>query len=101
MATRDLIRDIVEAGQASIIDPTSKGEANEALATATIVACYALGELLDDLIHRVATLEVLSAVPTDLGAQLDGIREELLELEKAVKKSAKKKKKKKDKEWRE
>ena len=43
MATRDLIRDIVEAGQAGIADPTSKIEANEPSRTATIVACYALG----------------------------------------------------------
>ncbi len=98
MATRDLIRDIVEAGQAGIVDPTSEVEANEALATATIAACYALGEILDDLIQRVARLEVLGTVPADLGAQLHGIQQELLTLEKAVKKSAKKKKKKK-KKW--
>ncbi len=98
MATRDLIRDIVEAGQAGIDDPTSKVEADEAVATATIAACYALGELLDDLIQRVATLEVLSAVRDDLGAQLNAIREELLKLETAVKKSAKKAKRKRKKE---
>ena len=97
MATRDLIRDIVETGQAGIADPTSKIEANEAVATATIVACYALGELLDDLIQRVTRLEVLDAVPVDLGSQLDGIRAELMTLGMAVQKSAKKKGRKKGK----
>ncbi len=97
MATRDLIRDIVEAGQAGIADPTSKIEANEAVATATIVACYALGELLDDLIQRVTRLEVPDAVPVDLASQLDGIRAELMTLGMAVQKSAKKKGKKKSK----
>jgi hypothetical protein len=95
MATRDLIRNIVEEGQASIADPASAIEANEAFAKAIIDACYALGELLDDLIRRVARLEVQGTTPSDLGSQLDGIREELLNLEKTVKKSAKKKKKKK------
>ncbi len=93
MATRDLIRDIVEAGQATIFDPSSKTEVNDALITATIAACYALGELIDDLIRRVASLEERS-VPADLGLQLDGIQEELLALAEAVKKSAKTKKKK-------
>jgi len=97
MATRDLIRDIVEAGQASIADPTSKIEANEAIATSTIVACYALGELLDDLIQRVTKLEGLGAMPPDVGSALDGIREELITLEEAVEKSAKAKRRKKKK----
>ncbi len=93
MATRDLIRDIVETGQAGIVDPTCKAEADEAVTTATIVACYALGELLDDLLQRVERLEILSIVPADLGPQLAGIREELLTLEKAVTRSVRKKKK--------
>jgi hypothetical protein len=95
MATRDLIRDIVEKGQAGIADPANAIEANEAVAGATIDACYALGELLDDLIRRVARLEVQGATPADLGSQLEGIREVLLTLEKSVKKSAKEKRKKK------
>jgi hypothetical protein len=94
MATRDLIRDIVEKGQAGIADPANAIEANEAVAGATIDACYALGELLDDLIRRVARLELQGATPSDLGSQLDGIREELLTLEKSVKKSTKRQKRK-------
>ncbi len=96
MATRDLIRDIVEAGQATIFDPSSKTEVNDALITATIAACYALGELLDDLMRRVASLEE-HGVPADLRLQLDSIQEELLTLANAVKKSAKTKKKKRNK----
>jgi hypothetical protein len=94
MATRDLIRDIVEEGQAGIADPTSSIEANEAVARATIDACYALGGLLDDLLRRVARLEAQGATRTDLSSQLDGIREDLLNLKKTVKNSAKKEKRK-------
>jgi hypothetical protein len=91
MATRDLIKDIVEAFQATIRDPTNKEEANEAVGTAAIAACYALGETLDDLIQRVEKLEVSGAVPVDLGSELESIRQELLTLEQAVQASAMKK----------
>jgi hypothetical protein len=94
MATRDLITDIVEAGKASIADPTSKVEANEAGATSAIVVCYALGELLDDLIQRVAGLEEGNVVPADLRSQLDGIAEQLVALGRTVKKATEKQEKK-------
>jgi hypothetical protein len=94
MTTRDLIRDIVEAGKASIADPTNQVEVKQAGAASAIVVCYALGELLDDLIDRVGSLEAGGVVPVDLRTQLDGIWEQLGTLEKAVKKSTKKKKKK-------
>jgi hypothetical protein len=82
MATRDLIKDIVEAGKASIADPTSQIETNEAGATSAIVVCYALGELLDELMERVVSLE-------EGGVE---IREQLVSLEKTIKKSASKNK---------
>jgi hypothetical protein len=94
MATRDLIRDIVEKGQAGMSDPASAAEANEAVARATIEACYALGELLDDLIRRVTRLEGEGAATAHLDSQLRGIRHELISLEKTVDKSAKKEKRK-------
>jgi uncharacterized membrane protein len=97
MATRDLIRDIVEAGKASIADPTSKIETNEAGTTSAIVVCYALGELLDDLVARVASLEDGGAVPADMRSQLDEIREDLVRLETSLKESARKSDKKKKK----
>jgi len=97
MATRDLINDIVEAGKASIADPTSQIETNEAGATSAIVVCYALGELLDELTARVAGLEEGGVLPIDLRVQLEEIREELVSLEKTIKKSVSKNKKSKKK----
>ena len=97
MATRDLIRDIVDAGKASIADPTSQIETNEAGATSVIVVCYALGELLDELMERVVSLEEGGVLPIDLRSQLEEIREQLISLEKTIKKSASKNKKSKKK----
>ena len=97
MATRDLINDIVEAGKASIADPTSQIETNEAGATSAIVVCYALGELLDELMERVVSLEEGGVLPIDLRSQLEEIREQLISLEKTIKKSASKNKKSKKK----
>jgi hypothetical protein len=97
MATRDLIRDIVDAGKASIADPTSQIETNEAGATSAIVVCYALGELLDELMERVVSLEEGGVLPIDLRSQLEEIREQLISLEKTIKKSASKNKKSKKK----
>jgi hypothetical protein len=97
MATRDLIRDIVDAGKASIADPTSQIETNEVGATSAIVVCYALGELLDELMERVVSLEEGGVLPIDLRSQLEEIREQLISLEKTIKKSASKNKKSKKK----
>jgi hypothetical protein len=97
MATRDLIKHIVEAGQASIADPNSQIEAQEAGATSAIVVCYALGELLDALTARVVSLEEGGVLPIDLRSQLEEIREEIVSLEKTIKKSASKNKKSKKK----
>ena len=97
MATRDLIRDIVDAGKASIADPTSQIETNEAGATSAIVVCYALGELLDELMERVVSLEEGGVLPIDLRSQLEEIREQVVSLEKTIKKSASKNKKSKKK----
>jgi hypothetical protein len=97
MATRDLIKDIVEAGKASIADPTSQIETNEAGATSAIVVSYALGELLDELMARVVSLEEGGVLPIDLRSQLEEIRAQLVSLEKTIKKSASKNKKRKKK----
>ena len=91
MATRDLIRDIVEVGKASIADPTNTIETNEAGAASAIVVCYALGELLDELMERVASLEAGRVPPVDVSSQLDEIREHLVTLQKSIEKSASKK----------
>jgi len=97
MVTRDLINDIVEAGKASIADPNSRVETNEAGTASAIVVCYALGELLDALTARVAGLEEGGVLPIDLGSQLEEIREEIVSLEKTIKKSVAKSKKSKKK----
>jgi uncharacterized membrane protein len=59
--------------------------------------CYALGELLDELMERVVSLEEGGVLPIDLRSQLEEIREQLISLEKTIKKSASKNKKSKKK----
>jgi hypothetical protein len=93
MATRDLIRDIVEAGKASVADPTDRTEMNEAGTASTLVVCYALGEILDELIERVGNLEPRRAgEPRDLGSQLDDMRDPIAKVQKRIRKAKKSKK---------
>jgi hypothetical protein len=95
MPTRNLIRDIVEASKASVADPTNRAEVNEAGATSALVVCYALGEILDELIERVGSLERRLGEPVDLGPQLDDIREQITKVQKGIGKGKNPKKAKK------
>ena len=92
MATRNLIRDIVETSKASVSDPTNHTEVSEAGAASAIVVCYALGEILDDLIARVGQLEQRLGESVDLGSQLNEIRDEITKVQKSVGKGKKAKK---------
>jgi hypothetical protein len=95
MPTRNLIRDIVEASKASVADPTNQAEVNEAGATSALVVCYALGEILDELIERVRKLEQRVAQPVDLNPQLRQIRDQIAQVQKGLGKDTKPKKSKK------
>jgi hypothetical protein len=93
MPTRNLIQDIVEASKASVADPSNWTEVAEASAASAIVACYALGEILDDLVARVGHLEQQGREPDDLSAQLEDIKKRLAKVEKKVGKVKRKSKK--------
>jgi predicted metal-dependent hydrolase len=95
MPTRNLIRDIVEASKASVADPTNRTEVNEAGATSALVVCYALGEILDELIERVGKLEQRVGEPVELGSQLDDIRDQIAKVQKSIERGKKPKKSKK------
>jgi hypothetical protein len=95
MPTRNLIRDIVEASKASVADPNNRAEVNEAGTTSALVVCYALGEILDELIERVRKLEQRVAQPADLSPQLREIRDQIARVQKGLGKDAKPKKSKK------
>jgi hypothetical protein len=95
MPTRTLIRDIVEASKASVADPTNRAEVNEASTASTLVVCYALGEILDELLERVGNLERRVGEPVDVGPQLANIRDQIARVQDGIGKGKKPKKSKK------
>jgi hypothetical protein len=95
MPTRNLIRDIIEASKASVADPASQSEVSEAGTASALVVCYALGEILDELIERVSDLEHRLGDQVDFGSQLNDIRGQIAKAQKSIGKGKNPKKAKK------
>jgi hypothetical protein len=95
MTTADMIRSIAETGKANVVEPGDRIEMMEAGVASVVVACNALGEILDELTAQVGQLGQRGAENMELSTQLAEIKVQLVKVKKALRKAKGKKKAKK------